>query len=221
MKWNDAIDNYCERTDPSVFSEPLNFISNIAFLIAAFALLKHYKSLKNINFLPGTSLLIALIGTIGIGSALFHSLATYGTMIADVAPITMFLLTYLWLYFRYRLKLSTPHSCYWMSGFIVLTAIAAQIISQEASNGSHLYIGAWVTLFGIACYSFVESRGHKIKWAFPSAFVIFTTSLFFRTIDMQICSEFPNGSHFAWHLLNAAVLYLITYEYLTFNRLNK
>ena len=37
---------------------------------------------------------------------------------------------------------------------------------------------------------------------------IFTISLFFRTIDRVICPSFPAGTHFVWHLLNGAVLYL-------------
>jgi hypothetical protein len=38
--------------------------------------------------------------------------------------------------------------------------------------------------------------------------VIWTFSLAFRTMDIQICSYTHNiGTHFLWHLLNAIVLY--------------
>ena len=35
--WSESIDLYCERTDPSFWAEPVNALTNIAFLIAAYA----------------------------------------------------------------------------------------------------------------------------------------------------------------------------------------
>ena len=35
MRWSDPLDVYCERTDPSLWSEPLNVVTNLAFLAAA------------------------------------------------------------------------------------------------------------------------------------------------------------------------------------------
>ncbi|MCH2417867.1 MAG: hypothetical protein MK222_03920, partial [Candidatus Poseidoniia archaeon] len=32
--WFEAIDNYCERTDASLWAEPLNAFSNLAFIAA-------------------------------------------------------------------------------------------------------------------------------------------------------------------------------------------
>jgi hypothetical protein len=37
----------------------------------------------------------------------------------------------------------------------------------------------------------------------------FTLSLTWRTIDVAACETFPPGTHFLWHLLNAAVLYVL------------
>jgi hypothetical protein len=41
------------------------------------------------------------------------------------------------------------------------------------------------------------------------AAMIFTLSLALRTIDAAACEAFPLGTHFLWHLLNAAVLYVL------------
>ena len=35
MRWSESIDMYCERTDPGLWSEPLNALTNLAFLLAA------------------------------------------------------------------------------------------------------------------------------------------------------------------------------------------
>jgi hypothetical protein len=38
---------------------------------------------------------------------------------------------------------------------------------------------------------------------------VFTVSLVFRTVDQAICGAFPLGTHFVWHVLNAAVLFVL------------
>jgi hypothetical protein len=42
-----------------------------------------------------------------------------------------------------------------------------------------------------------------------AATAVFLLSFSARTLDMQICSVFPLGTHFLWHLLNATLLYLL------------
>ncbi len=38
MDWFEQIDGYCERTDFTYWSEPLNAVTNVAFIIAALLL---------------------------------------------------------------------------------------------------------------------------------------------------------------------------------------
>ncbi len=40
MNWAEHIDLYCERTDASLWSEPLNALSNLGFLLVAVVLWK-------------------------------------------------------------------------------------------------------------------------------------------------------------------------------------
>ena len=35
MEWFEAVDGYCERVDAAFWSEPINAVTNAAFLIAA------------------------------------------------------------------------------------------------------------------------------------------------------------------------------------------
>ena len=35
MEWFEAVDGYCERVDAAFWSEPINVVTNAAFLIAA------------------------------------------------------------------------------------------------------------------------------------------------------------------------------------------
>ena len=72
MDWSQTIDAYCERTDASFWSEPLNAVTNLAFLITALVSWQRVRGER----LPLAGLLCALLAMIGIGSFLFHTFAT-------------------------------------------------------------------------------------------------------------------------------------------------
>lgn len=100
------IDNYCERTDASFWSEPINAVTNQSFIIAG---------LVAISLLRKTSapplylwLLAGMMLLIGIGSFLFHTFATPLTALADALPIYAFQLTFLWCYPRFALGVGRP-----------------------------------------------------------------------------------------------------------------
>ena len=91
MDWMSAIDGYCERTDASYWSEPLNAVSNAGFLLAA-ALCWRMTGRD-----PGARLLVVILAAIGVGSFLFHTHARTWAMLADVLPIQAFILVYIYL----------------------------------------------------------------------------------------------------------------------------
>jgi hypothetical protein len=41
------------------------------------------------------------------------------------------------------------------------------------------------------------------------AIVVFMLSFTARTLDAKLCTAFPIGTHFMWHLLNAVLLYIL------------
>ncbi len=86
--WFEPIRAYCERTDASFWSEPVNALSNAGFLVAAAAAASKGRGD------PVALVLAGLIGIVGIGSALFHTYANTWSMLADVVPIGLFILGY-------------------------------------------------------------------------------------------------------------------------------
>ena len=89
MNWFEAVDGYCERIDASFWSEPLNAITNIFFLVAAVWVLRR-------EGLNSTARILALIlGMIGVASFLFHSFAQAWAGALDVLFILFFTLLYL------------------------------------------------------------------------------------------------------------------------------
>jgi len=71
MNWMEQVNNYCERTDFSFWSEPVNAITNAAFLIAAIYVFPRTKGLP-----LGRALAVTLF-LIGLGSFAFHTTATH------------------------------------------------------------------------------------------------------------------------------------------------
>src|SRR5262245_6566510 len=94
MGWAEQIFLYCERGhNPAFWAEPLNALTNAAFIIAA--------ALATVDFLrqPRGTVGIAEAGLIAIviviGSFLFHTFATRWAQVADWGPIIVFMLAYL------------------------------------------------------------------------------------------------------------------------------
>lgn len=209
----EPIDQYCERTDGSFLSEPLNFVSNLAFILVACVLWVHLRRVATSQRTPGSTYLIILIGLIGLGSGVFHSVATRWAMAADVIPIGIFLASYLYCFLRWEASLSFRGTFIGLGCFVLLTLLTASIADHGVVNGSELYFGAWTSLFGIGCYLLGRQKAAQ-PWLPMLGSVLFSISLALRSIDMRFCEMWPYGTHFAWHVLNAFTLYLVTKSYL-------
>jgi hypothetical protein len=207
---NDALLRiYCERTMPGVWQEPLNALSNLAFILAGILAWRLYskRGLFSIRRHWDFLLLIALLFAIGIGSALWHFVPTRHTILADVIPILIFINIYL-LSFLYRIA-----KCNWQwivilyLLFLILNVAINLLFNPNLLNGSIFYAAGWITLIVMGVYLWAIK--HPMRKQMLAAGGIFTLSLLFRTIDNDVCQWVPEGTHFIWHLLNAYLLYLL------------
>ena len=203
MDWSQPIDLYCERTDPTFWSEPANAVSNVAFLIAAGAAFVRWRR-GDRGDRPALAL-IAVVTAVGIGSFTFHTIATRGAVLADVVPIAVFIYGYLLLALRRFLGLP----CLAAGAIVVAFAAAAQGLSALAPprflNGSVGYLPALAALIAVGAIA----KGKAVRRGLALAALTFAISLALRTADIALCPAFPLGTHFAWHVLNAAVLYIL------------
>lgn len=90
MDWSRAVNSYCERLDASFWSEPVNALSNVGFLLVAALVWRRLEVRSD----PGARLLTLVLVAIGVGSFLFHTHAEVWAMLADVLPILGFILIY-------------------------------------------------------------------------------------------------------------------------------
>jgi hypothetical protein len=201
--WSAPVDLYCERVTPSFWAEPVNAISNLAFLVAAFAAFDLWQ--RNGKGDGPILAFIVVMVAVGLGSFAFHTLATQGAMLLDVIPIGIFIYGYFLLALRRFLMLSWPAALTLLIGFIAISVGLASLVPREILNGSSGYFPALAALIILGWML----RSHKTGQALLVAAGLFVVSLLFRIVDLDVCAAWPLGTHFLWHLFNAAVLYMV------------
>lgn len=199
---------YCERATGEFWAEPLNALTNGAFILAALAGLIAF--LRTGRRDRPAALLIGLVFAIGIGSFLFHTMPQRWTLLADVVPIQLFAFLYFGVALRRFLKLSLAVAAIGTLAFLAasfgLSAGLAPFL-PPAARGSAGYFSFVLALFGVATALWRRDRaGARL---IGLAGLVFALSLTLRSLDGALCQMIPFGTHFLWHLLNATVLYLL------------
>ena len=92
------MDVYCERVGAGLLAEPLNAVSNISFLLAAWAAWVLAKRTGTLS--AGVRILITIAASVGVGSILWHTYPVSLTLILDIVPILVFISWFIWLYTR-------------------------------------------------------------------------------------------------------------------------
>jgi hypothetical protein len=203
MDWSRPVDIYCERTDPSFWAEPVNALTNAAFLIAAVLAFVQWRRAGNRDW-PALALIV-LVAVIGVGSFIFHTVATQGAVLFDTVPIAVFIYAYLFFALRRFMGLGLMAAVALLIGFVALSIAEGMLVPARALNGSHAYLPALAATLVIGWLVRCRPAGPFVL----AAGVTLIVSLVFRTIDSAVCPAFPLGSHFLWHLLNAVALYLL------------
>lgn len=202
-----AVTTYCERVGDAFWAEPVNALTNLAFLLAAAYFVR--ALLRNQN--PALRmwdlwLLAGLMAAVGIGSFLWHTLATPWAEWADVIPILLFISLFLLSFLVRVARLGIVWVSYWFVLYQTVNFGLQAALPPDFLNGSIFYLPTWISLPVTALYS--KSTGRPGSGPLLAATLVFTLSLTMRTLDTALCSEWPLGTHFIWHLLNGLTLYL-------------
>ena len=193
------IDIYCERLDIGIWAEPINAVTNVAFILASI-----FMWLRCKNLVEGR-ILSFLLFSIGCGSFLFHTFAQTWAAILDVAAILIFILTYIFVANRRFLAWSKMVSLIGVILFFPYQLLLASILSNIQFFGSSVqYIPVAILIF---IYSGLlrKSEPNLSRGLFIGA-TILCLSIVFRIIDEPLCSILSVGTHFVWHILNAIML---------------
>jgi len=200
--WNQFVDAYCERLEPGFWGEPLNAVTNLAFIVAAAVA---WRGLGN-RSMPIARLLAVLLLGIGIGSFLFHTFATRWSASLDVLFIALFVIVYFHAANRYYLAMRPIPAILMLALLFVYIPAAGWLISVLLPfiGGSSVYAGIalLIMIYGVVLWK----RMPDVSRGLLAGAGILCVSISFRMLDDPLCSMIPTGTHFMWHLLNAVML---------------
>ena len=202
-----AVDHYCERTSSAFDAEPINALTNAAFLVAAWGAWRFCSGHPPRSTQGLVFALIATMALVGLGSFLFHTVATRWAEWGDVLPIMLFMLLYLWLvltvFFGWPVWLKLAG----LTVYFAVTFYAEAAIPGDVLWGGALYLPTLFLMLVIG--TVLYWRRLRGAAALLVAIVVFMLSFTARTLDAKLCTAFPIGTHFMWHLLNAVLLYIL------------
>jgi hypothetical protein len=202
-----VVDIYCERTTPTLGAEPVNALTNIAFLMAAAAAWRLQSHCLTRVAAGLIRTLILVTGVVGLGSFIFHTIATVWAKWCDVIPIFVFMLLYLWLVLTDFLAWALWAKLVALSMFFGATFYLQLAVPNTFLMGGALYFPALFVMVAVGAALYQRQRGAgKAMFAATGVFLLSFTA---RTLDVPICKLFPLGTHFLWHVLNAVLLYLL------------
>ena len=195
------MDAYCERVGMGLLAEPLNAVSNVAFLLAAWAAWVVAKRTGALS--AGVRALIAIGASVGIGSILWHTYPTMLTLILDSVPILIFIMWYIWLYVRNVVGMRPPFAVASAAAFLLATLLAFPFAG--VLHGAFVYTPGLVVTLVLGLFHARERR--VARFTLLAAAGVYLAALFFRTIDNEVCPVLPIGTHFLWHILIGLVTY--------------
>lgn len=205
---------YCERLDAGFWAEPFNATTNLAFFVAAWVAWRLWRRRDDDRAVLALIVLVFLIGT---GSFLFHTMPARWSALADVIPIQLFAFGYFLLAMLRFLGLGAMMAAAATAAFVVASLALQRWLAPmlpPGARGSAAYAAFVVALFATASLVRLWAGQGDAASAAPArtlaqAGALFAVSLTLRSIDQAVCTALPIGTHFVWHLLNAAVLFAL------------
>ena len=201
--------SYCERASDGLLAEPLNAVTNAAFLAAAWLAWRRWRALPGASWRhqADVGLLIALVAVIGVGSLLWHTVARPWAFWLDALPIVFFIHVFLFSFLRRLVRLSWPAIVAVFAVYEALTLGVLHVAPAGALNDSAGYLP--VVLFLWLMGAGLRLRNHPLWRHYLGFGALFAVSLGFRIVDPLLCERVSVGTHFLWHLLNGWLLYLL------------
>ena len=193
------IDGYCERLGPGYWAEPVNAVTNAAFVIAAIWM--WWRSAG----VPLARVLAAVLFAIGVGSYLFHTHAQVWAAIADVAPIGIFILLYLFAVNRDVWRMPVWAALLGTVLFLPYAALTIPLwqgVPVFGVSAGYMPVPTLILIYALLLWRMVPRVAHGL--AIGAAILL--VSLALRSIDESICAQVPLGTHFLWHILNGVML---------------
>ncbi len=197
MDWFAHVDGYCERLGPEFWAEPVNALTNLGFLLVAAVMWRRVRGLGR--------WLCGVLVAIGLGSFLFHTVAQPWAGLLDVLPILVFILLYIFAANRDFWGMTTGRAIAATMLFFPFAALTVPVFAQlpyVAGSAGYMPVPLLIAIYAVL----LRHRAPRTARGLAIGVALLGLSLTARILDMPLCGEVPAGTHFLWHLLNAAML---------------
>ncbi len=199
MDWLREIDGYCERLGPEYWAEPINAVTNAAFVAVALIMWSRTRGLAVAR------LLVVILASIGVGSYLFHTHAQVWAGLADVVPILIYILVYIYAVNRQvwglRLWPALGLTAVFFP-YVAATVPLFQMVPGLGSSAGYAPVPLLIYLYAFA----LRHRAPETARGLAIGATILVASITFRALDEPMCGDWPMGTHFIWHILNGIML---------------
>ncbi|HCL65155.1 MAG TPA: hypothetical protein DIC56_10015 [Rhizobium sp.] len=201
---------YCERASSGFWAEPFNAGSSLLVIVFGFAAVGYLLRSRLVT--PLIMVLMGLAVAIGIGSFLLHTFATRWAELADVIPIWAFVVVYGVAVARKFSPNSVSMTTTLLFGVIVFGAGTAlsmgdKLVLADEISGSSQYLPAGLMIASVLRLLWKDR--HPSLLMIGLAALLFIAALAFRSLDQPLCSLWPIGTHFLWHMTNSIVFWLL------------
>ena len=147
--------------------------------------------------------LAVILALIGIGSFLFHTFAQTWAGLADVLPILMFILVYIYVATRDYFQVASWVAWLAVIGFFPFAAVIGWLISDwEFLGSTRGYVPVPILIYAYL----LRHRLPNVARGLTMGVGILAASMIARWADEPLCHIHPIGTHFLWHILNAVML---------------
>jgi hypothetical protein len=138
---------------------------------------------------PLLAAIVNMVSIVGLGSFAFHTLAVRWASWADVLPILIFMLLYIWVlmrrYFAWPTGLASPA----LLAFLLLTIGLEAVVPEQVLWGGAMYVPTVTVFVAVAIAPNPCSR--DVRKTITVAASLFLVGFMFRTLDAPLCASLP------------------------------
>ncbi len=148
-----------------------------------------------------------MLAAIGVGSFVFHSYPTPVTLYIDLIPIQLYILVALAYALLRILQCSWKTTAVVLIGFFLVRQAWILLMPQGLLGGGITHVPTLLAL--LLFFAIVARRGFLFWRHLVAGAACYVCALIVRSWDVPLCSSFPFGLHWAWHMLTALAATLV------------
>lgn len=200
---------YCENFSGFFpIQQPLNTLSNAAYLVAAWVLWGDFRPLSRRE-----SWLVSTVGWIGVGSAIWHLFLLPQLLLLDFSGIMLFMVSAWYLALAKAGGLTGPGVHFGFIGLFVAMLVCHLLWPPSLIGGSGVFLPVFAFLGWLAW------RNPGIRAGLLWSLLWFAVAFAFRLADIAACRSAPWGTHWLWHGFSAAAVYVLVKTLLSQKRI--